>query len=160
MHTHLLSELRQLLRDVELAQAEQLQLLAQKRTALRESRPDALLELSAREEPLMERTRELLTRRLRLLRQAADVLGPVDSLNVLADRVCGAETERVQARIRRVRDVSAAIQRENRAQWIVARSAFHACTGVLDLIANQGRSAPIYGKGTSMRSGLLLDATV
>lgn len=160
MSDALLNEVRELLRAVEALQAEQWKLLERKHAALRGSQADELLALATQEEAIARRLQEQLGRRQRILRQASSPKAPVATLEELIVVLGGAETQRLLERTARIRKIAEHVQRENRIQWVVARSVFHTCSGMLELLRNQGRPAPIYGKGVGANGGLLLDATV
>lgn len=161
MRGKLLGELNALIEEIESAQSALSDLYSRKRAALVEARAEEIVRVVEVEASLLERIRELLTRRARLLQRAQTGGLPAESLAALAGALDGSDSRALALRIDWARQRSEQLRRENWAQWIIAQRASRHFGELIDLVAEHGRRPPDYSAGSRRyeTGGALLDAT-
>lgn len=159
MANPLLNEAAHLVRLLESSQSAMLALLARKRDALQRSDAATLLAMAKPEADLLEQTRLILGHRARLLKRAAAAGLPGESLEALAGHFDTVGSAELVSRIDRVRKLAGDVQRENRIQWIIARSSLMACEGILEVVARRGQKRVTMHEG-HRPAGALVDSSV
>lgn len=137
-------------------------LLHRKAAALAGADAPALLAVSEEEHALVERLRNLLAVRTRILQQAARDGRPARSLLHLVDASGAQVAPELRARLVRAADRARTQRRESWVQWIVAHRAQAHFAQLVDLIAHGGRTSPVYRAGgvSTGSGGALLDASI
>jgi len=162
MSGSLLNEVKQFLDALEPTQQELSQLFHEKRTALTAARSDDLRRLCETEAELSKRLQVLLGRRQQILHVAKQADLPSQSLRTLVASIANDQQDVLVSRLERAREMAGQIRRESWIHWIIAHRTYSHYTELLNLIANCGEKAPIYGRKASDEStgGVFLDASI
>lgn len=162
MAAHWIDAVERFLGACETLQEQHAALLLRKGAALAGADPPALLALAEEETGLVERLRNLLATRTRILQQAAKDGRPAKSLRHLVDAAGEPVAPDLRARLLRASDRARAQRRESWVQWIVAHRSQAHFAHLVELVAHGGRSAPVYRAVGSVpgNGGALLDASI
>lgn len=152
------SAIGELLTDLAAVQAELLDVLQQKRSALAAANLARLAELQPRENALAERLEECHARRAGLLAAARREGLAAENVGQLAACIASGNKE---SRVERVREIGARmrlLQHHSLANWVLAQRSLLHVAQLLEIIATGGRMQPTYGDKDSIHSrGSLVD---
>lgn len=115
-----------------------------KRAAIRQANTREIDRLTKLEERSVADLQVHLRRRAQILQQARQMGLPADSLASVAQTFDEPFRETLLAQIDQTRRVADANRRESWILWIVCRQSLRFFSATIELIANGGRSAPIY----------------
>lgn len=150
-----------LLSDLSTVQADLLRVLRCKTDLLVARDVAGLQELQSAEAELIERLRDLQTRREELLEQAHShgLLG--ESLHEVASRMPDPPRRRLKSAVEAARSQSRLLQHQSLANWVLAQRSLIHLSQLLEIVATGGRPRPTYGDKQSLRaSGALMDQAV
>jgi hypothetical protein len=151
------AEFAELLGELSAAQSELLDLLAEKRTALRQADSDALGAIADQEGLLVARLQECQDRRLRLLAQAASEGRPALNLRALARSLSPAQHRQLMPQIDEAARRARTLQHESLTNWVIAQRTLIHLSQLLEIIATGGRLQPTYGRAAAEPCGALLN---
>lgn len=153
--------LARLLGDLSTVQSDLLGVLRTKTDLLVARDVAGLQGLQSVEAELIERLRDLQTRREELLEQAHSqgLLG--DSLHEVACRMPDPPRRRLKSAVQAARSQSRLLQHQSLANWVLAQRSLIHLSQLLEIVATGGRPRPTYGDKQPLRaSGALMDQAV
>ncbi len=155
------SELAELLGRLSETQKQLLALLANKRQLLMNRDHAGLAALASDEATLCDELKSCHEHRQQLLKQAANVGLPSDSIQSLATALPETETDSLQKPLEKSIERARLLRHESVTQWVVVQRTMLHLSHILEIIATGGQSQPTYGKGGSTEnSGALMDQAV
>lgn len=152
------TEIATLLDDLSSVQDELFSVLKEKRERMAGRDAHSLAELQMREELLAERLQACHSRRVELLKAAADAGIRADSLGDLATSVERRSDGQLGKQVKEAGARMKLLQTETISNWVLAQRSLLHISQLLEFIATSGRLMPTYHKGESvLASGALVD---
>jgi flagellar biosynthesis/type III secretory pathway chaperone len=152
------TEIGALLAELSDVQTDLLAVLAEKREMLAASNLDALHEMTAREQLLLDRLQACHDRRQQLLVRAGDEGLPADSIGSLSGQLPFHSRALLEPEIEDVAKKSRLLQHESLTNWVLVQRTLLHLSQMIEIIATGGRSRPTYGNGSDRAlSGTLVD---
>jgi hypothetical protein len=158
----LATEIERLLISIGSIQVELAAIYRAKREAVRAAQAAEIDRHTKQEQRLAVELQALLRQRQQILQRAKPLVAPDDTLEILVQSFDEPERSRLLTRIEQTRQQVEANRRESWVIWIVSKQSLRLFNDIRDLIANQGRKAPIYSAGHGPElsfGGAMLDAS-
>lgn len=146
-------ELAEFLADLTAVQDDTLKLLATKRQMLVESDADGLAELWEKDEEIIGRLQQCLTRREELLKMAADQGLPSDSIRSLAVALPKQQGDKISDKTNESICRARLLQHQSLTNWVIAQKTLIHLSQMIEIIATGGRLQPTYGRGNMTNAG-------
>jgi hypothetical protein len=156
------AEIAALLGELADVQSALLATLVEKRNVLAKNDHQALPEMTAREQQLVDRLQACHERRQQLLSRAEAAGLPADSIGSLTDRLAPESRARLQAGIHEASQRSRFLQHQSLTNWVLVQRTLLHLSQLIEIIATGGRLKPTYGDGSdrvAATSGALVDQT-
>ncbi|MCH8830574.1 MAG: hypothetical protein IID45_13440 [Planctomycetes bacterium] len=162
MSLELLAEVKRFLSRLEAVQQELTLHFERKTIALKSARAPELRQLAEIEKGLVSRLQQNLAEREEILDRARKQGLPAKTLQQLTESIAGGDWPLLRLRIDRARQSAAGLRRESWIHWIVASRTYSNYDALLEIIANRGEAAPVYGDTQKLhaKGGAILDASI
>lgn len=161
METAWESELASFLTHLSAVQAESLELLTEKRRLLVAADTEGLAEVTKREDTLIEKLRECLSRRKQLLDRAAEEGLPSESIRSLTAALPDDEKQALSDQAREAAGRARLLRHHSLTNWVVVQRTLIHLSQMLEIIATGGQMQPTYERKESVQaSGALVDRAV